>query len=184
MAGALVIVTGAPGVGKSTLARRLARDWPGEAALHIHSDDMWTWFAKGFIPPWEPRSHDQNLVVTRAMAANAATLAQAYPVIFDGVVGPWFAPLFVEAAEAARVRLDYMVLRPDRATAVARGTGREGHPMRDPAVIGAMWDQFADLGSLEAHALDTTGLDLTATAELARDALASRRLRIVEPENY
>lgn len=178
MKGQLVIVTGSPGVGKTTLARRLARGWPAQAALHIHSDDMWTWFAKGYIPPWTPESRDQNIVVTRAMAAAATTLAQAYPVVFDGIVGPWFLPLFREAARGAGVRLDYLVLRPDRADAVARGTGREGHPMRDPQIIGAMWDQFADLGGFEPHALDTTGLDLEASLELALSALASDRLRL------
>lgn len=178
MDGRLVIVTGSPGVGKSTLARRLARDWPAEAALHLHSDDMWTWFAKGYIPPWKPESHDQNVVVTRAMAAAATSLAQAYPVVFDGIVGPWFVQFFREAARDASVRLDYLVLRPDRATAVARGTGREGHPMRDAQVIGSMWDQFADLGGLELHVLDTTGLDFKVSVELALDALASGRLRV------
>lgn len=178
MDGRLVIVTGSPGVGKSTLARRLARDWPAEATLHLHSDDMWTWFAKGYMPPWKPESHDQNVVVTRAMAAAATSLAQAYPVVFDGIVGPWFLQFFREAAQGAGVRLDYLVLRPDRATAVARGTGREGHPMRDEQVIGSMWDQFADLGGFEPHVLDTTGLDLKASVELALDALASGRLRV------
>jgi len=141
---------------------------------------MWTWFAKGYIPPWKPESHDQNVVVSRAMAASAATLAQAYPVVFDGIVGPWFVSFFREAAAGAGVGLDYLVLRPDRATAVARGMDREGHPMRDGAVIGAMWDQFADLGPFEPHVLDTTGLGLEATAALALEALAAGRLRVEE----
>lgn len=178
MVGRLVIVTGSPGVGKSTLARPLARDWPAEAAHHAHSDDMWTWFAKGYVPPWKPESRDQNIVVTGAMASAATTLAQAYPVVFDGIVGPWFVDIFRKAAQAAGVRLDYLVLRPDRATAVARGTGREGHPMRDEQVIGSMWDQFADLGGFEPHVLDTTGLDLKASVELAWDALRAGRLRL------
>jgi len=99
-------------------------------------------------------------------------------VVFDGIVGPWFVEVFREAARAAGVRLDYLVLRPDRATAVARGTGREGHPMRDEQVIGDLWDQFTDLGGFEPHVLDTTGLDLAASAELARESLESGRLRI------
>jgi len=177
--GRLIIISGSPGVGKSTLARRLARDWPGEVALHVHSDDAWTWFVKGFIPPWRPDSHTQNAVVMEAMAAQAARLAGGgYPVFYDGVLGPWFVAFFRDAARAQKIPLDVMVLRPDRETALARGVGRPDHPMRDPQVIGQLWDQFAELGELAGHALDTTGLDLEQTVALAQAALAAGRLRL------
>ena len=77
MSGRLVIVTGPPGAGKSTISRRLSEAWPAEAALHIHSDDLWTYFTKGWIPPWESRSAAQNAVVTDAMAAQAAGIVAA-----------------------------------------------------------------------------------------------------------
>jgi predicted kinase len=177
--GRLIIVSGSPGVGKSALARRLARDWPGEAALPVHSDDAWTWFVKGFIPPWRPDSEGQNRVVMQAMAAQAAILAAGgYPVFYDGVLGPWFVAFFREAAQAHGAPLDLIMLRPDRETTLARGVSRPDHPMRDPQVIGQLWDQFAELGDLQAHVLDTTHLDLAATADAARAGLQAGRFRL------
>jgi len=177
MAGRLVIVTGPPGAGKSTIAHGLASAWAADAALHIHSDDLWTYFVKGRIPPWEPRSAAQNLVVTDAMASQAAALGVAFPVFFDGVVGPWFLRPFSDAARSRGVKIDYMVLRPGRDTTIKRGVARD-HPMRDAEVIGRMWDQFADLGGLEHHVLDTTLLSIGETITVATADLLSNRFQL------
>jgi predicted kinase len=177
--GRLIIVTGAPGVGKSTVARAMAEAWPGPRSAHIRADDIYTYFVKGYVPPWDPASLDQNVAVMNALAAQAAALAQGgYPVFVDGIVGPWFLGPFKAAAIQSGARLHYLVLRPTREAAIARGVAREGHPMRDPAVIGAMWDQFADLGDLEAHAMDTTACGPEETAISAAAALQSDRLRL------
>ncbi len=179
MTGRLIIVTGPPGVGKSTVARKLAGAWPGDVALHVHSDDLWTYFVKGYIPPWKPESKDQNVVVTAAMVAQAVALsAGGYPVFFDGIVGPWFLDPFREGARAAGLRLDYLVLRPRRDEAIARGVAREGHPMRDSSVIGAMWDQFADMGELERHVLDTSGQAVELTVIAATEGLTEDQFRL------
>lgn len=172
------MLSGPPGSGKSTLARRLAQCWPSQAALHVHSDDAWTYFVKGFVPPWKPESHDQNLVVVRAMAAQGAALARGYPVLFDGLIGPWLVEPFREAALQQQVRLDYLILRPDRATTIARGVARKGHPMRDPEVIGRMWDQFAELGEMEGHVLDVSRLTILQACQAAMTSLEGDRLRL------
>ena len=47
-----------------------------------------------------------------------------YMTIYDGVVGPWFLPTFLEHSERASVH--YAVLMPNVETCVARVLGREG----------------------------------------------------------
>lgn len=57
----LIVVTGPPGAGKSTVARVLARS--SERSALIAGDEFFGFLARGFIPPWRPETHEQNTVV-------------------------------------------------------------------------------------------------------------------------
>src|ERR1019366_4147702 len=97
----------------------------------------------------------QNATISQAIASAAmAYAAGGYQVFVDGVVGRWFLDIY--KAEAARigVGLDYVVLRPDRETAIVRARDREVGPLADyPPNI---YDGFSDLGEFEPHVIDTT----------------------------
>jgi hypothetical protein len=89
--GSLVVVTGPPGAGKSTVAQVLAR--AAEHSVLVEGDAFFGFLARGAVDPWLPESHDQNTVATRAAAAAAGVFALGgYATIYDGVVGPWFLP--------------------------------------------------------------------------------------------
>ena len=88
--------------------------------------------------------------------------------------------------DANGVGLDYVVLRPDLATCLARAEKRSADPIRVPGhppltargPIRHMWEQFGDLGRFESHALDTTELDEASTVDAIVDLRAAGGLRV------
>jgi cytidylate kinase len=69
----LLIVTGPPGSGKSTVARLLAERF--ERCALVQGDLFFGFVVRGYIDPWLPASHEQNVVVTEA----AATASGRFP---------------------------------------------------------------------------------------------------------
>ncbi|WP_419999240.1 AAA family ATPase [Streptomyces boninensis] len=166
----IIVVSGPSGSGKTTVARILAesRLSPG---VHLHTDDFYAAIKQGAVAPYLPEAQAQNETVTGVIARAAAGYAAGgYHTVVDGVIGPWFIEPYEEAAKAAGVGLTYVVLRPDRETALVRGTSRAEHPLTDREILGQVYDGFEDLGAYEENALDSTAL----TAEETADAVLSR----------
>lgn len=180
--GQVIVLTGPPGAGKSTVAALLAETL--EPSVHLVADDFWHYIRRGAIEPFLPESHHQNEVVISVLAGAAfGYAAGGYQVICDGIVGPWFLEPFRSAAAGTGLALHYVVLRPDEATtvsrAVSRRQGSDGRPvLRAAGPVLAMHRQFADIGELERHVLNSADQDAAKTAATVRQHLADGSFRL------
>jgi hypothetical protein len=135
----LLVITGPPGSGKSTIAASVAERF--ERSALVHGDVFFGFVAQGYIDPWLPESHDQNTVVTEVSAAAAAGFVRGgFMTVFDGMVGPWFLPTFLQYTGLGAIH--YVVLLPTVEVCVARVFGREDHGFRDEAVTRQMHGSF------------------------------------------
>lgn len=96
-------------------------------------------------------------IVGRAAAAYAGA---RYFTLIDGIVLPrWFLAPLRDALSGAGCEVSYIVLRASLETCAARLRKREEQPLANPAAIGSLHAQFADLGEFEPNALDVEGME-------------------------
>ena len=165
----LLVVTGPPGAGKSTVARALVDTF--EPSVLVEGDAFFAFLARGAIEPWLPASRSQNEIVVRAAAAATGRFASGgYATVYDGVLGPWFLPEF--AAEAGARELHYVILLPPVERCVRQVANRSGHGFTDEAATRHMHREFAQAEIDQRHVL--TGLASTIEG-VAADILARLR---------
>ena len=89
--GRILVITGAPGTGKTTISSIIAKESDKEKSVHMHTDDFYNYLSKNAIAPHLPQSNAQNLVVIESFLEAAKRFARGgYDVIVDGIIGPWF----------------------------------------------------------------------------------------------
>jgi predicted ABC-type ATPase len=156
----LLVVTGPPGAGKSTVALALALS--AERSVLVEGDQFFGFLAAGAIDPWLPESDRQNAVVTRAAGTATGVFARSgYATFYDGVLGPWFLTTFAEATGLAH--LDYVVLLPPADTCVERVRARRGHEFTDEAATRKMHAEFAAAGISPRHVVQDAGAQIEDT---------------------
>jgi hypothetical protein len=102
-----------------------------------------------------------------------------YPVIYDGVIGPWFLPTFLAATELGTV--DYAMLLPSEDRCVRRIQSRVGHEFRDVEACRHMHHEFAGSDIDDRHVFADPPDDPEETADLVLAGLGEGTLRVRSP---
>lgn len=174
LTGAVVVVTGPPGAGKSTASGHLVT--LADRGVLIDGDGFFTSVKTGWIEPWKPESGAQNETVIDALGAAASRYARGdYTVLVDGIVGPWFLERFRAEISGA---LHYVVIRPNRNAAFARATARPAPRLNRPEAVSKMYDEFASVGVYERCVVDNSMQTLGETVDAIASGLAQGRFRV------
>lgn len=148
--GSLLLITGPPGSGKSTVSRAIAEAAP--KSVFVEGDAFFRFLSNGSIAPWLPAANEQNQTVTRAAAsASGRYAAGGYFTVYDGIVGPWFLQTF--AIATGLKDLHYIVLMPPVETCVERVATRLDHGFTDEAATRHMHEEFGSADIEARHVL-------------------------------
>jgi cytidylate kinase len=154
----LLLLTGSPGCGKTTVAPLVADHAPLSACL-----DLDWFFAKlrsGALEPWRAEAHQQNRVVLSAAASAVATFTSGgYFTVAEGILFPFMLDLFAEACGPLGIDLNYVVLRAPVSVVQSRVQSRTVEPehfgaLADADVVDDLWTQFEAQGVDERHRVD------------------------------
>ena len=177
--GRIVVMTGAPGTGKTTAAAMVAAESDLDKSVHMHTDDFFHDLSKGAIPPHLPESNEQNAVVIEAFLAATKRYARGgYDVIVDGIVGPWFLEPW-RALVREQYEVHYIVLRASREETMRRAVERSKLDREtNAALVETMWEQFCGLGIYESYVIDTTNQSVRETVRAVKAKIADGTARL------
>jgi len=170
----VIVVTGSPGAGKSTVAAALVARF--EPSVLVVGHASFGFVAHGAIEPWLPESHGQNdVVISAAAAATGAFAAGRYATVYDGVVGPWF--LDASLRRTGLESINYPVLLPSKDECVRRVATRLGHGFTDEPATRKMHREFSAAPIASRHVITSDERNVEETVGEILDRLDRDELR-------
>jgi len=167
--GAVIMLSGPVGAGKSTVARELLSILSGPVS-YIEGDTFWS-----FIHKSKSRDRRENFrVISRSMTAAAVPFARSgYDVVLDFSIPPEF--LKTAQIIVKEIPLDYILLRPSQPVCEARAASRAEGKI-------ANYEPYRDFYSLfdgaERHVISDDVADAAAIATRIREGISSGVFRV------
>jgi predicted kinase len=169
----VLILSGAPGTGKTSVAHELAGREP--RSVHLESDRFFHFIESSYVMPWTPEAHEQNEVVMAAVADAAVRYADAgYFTIVEGIIAPgWFFEPIRDRLVDAGHPVAYAVLRAPVDVCLQRMSARDPRSARVTEIVEKYAENFSDLGELERHVIEIDEESPEGVAERVAELLDS-----------
>lgn len=163
--GAILLVTGPPGAGKTSVSRELAQSY--DRTVLVRADEFFHFIQAGYIPPWQPESHEQNAFVMGLVAdATAAYAEQGYRTVVEGIFAPgWFLRPVLGRLQSAGHTVSCVILDAPLEVCQARLRGRTDGGVPDEAAIAQLWKAFRESGGADCPVIDTGGMSAVEVAQ-------------------
>jgi len=165
----IVIISGAPGAGKSSVTRALCERY--DRTVHIETDQFFAAIRMGLISPWKVESDRQNHMVSRAAARAATAYAEElFGVFIDGVIGPHLLQVYLRELAVTGLPVHFVLLAPSADAIVARGMSREDIMRVPPHLLRRGCETFREWGAFAGATIDNTALTADQAADLVMEA--------------
>jgi predicted kinase len=177
----IIIVSGATGVGKSTVSRLVAAAF--DRSVHLQTDDLTASVVSGWVDPNSPKAESQNWTIGAALAVSAMTFAeQGYTTVVDGHLFPDGVEGLATACAARGLSCHYVVLLADLDTCWTRASNRgKGRWPLEYDSFKALHARFADLDLPTRCVVDATGSAETACEAVLSAFRAGRLMAMEQP---